>query len=223
MFDPSGRLVYYWSFIVSLAFLYNFWVGNINQSKSVEIKHCAFQVIIYRTAFDEIQRSTVLIWFSLDYFADFVYIMDILIHFRTGLIMFSLKWMILNQPKLKLFQDIWRMEFFRQTLWSCASTTWTPPHSTLICSVYCPSTFSISPWTSSRCCECADLSRYIGSGSSWTGRRGTRTILISSVSAASSTISWWHFTGTPAYSTLFTKELDLVPPTTHSLVRNILI
>jgi len=101
---------------VSLAFLYNFWVGNINQSKSVEIKHCAFQVIIYRTAFDEIQRSTVLIWFSLDYFADFVYIMDILIHFRTGLIMFSLKWMILNQPKLKFFQDIWRMEFFRQTL-----------------------------------------------------------------------------------------------------------
>ena len=26
VFDPSGRLVYYWSFIVSLAFLYNFWV-----------------------------------------------------------------------------------------------------------------------------------------------------------------------------------------------------
>jgi len=66
VFDPSGRLVYYWSFIVSLAFLYNFWV------------------IIYRTAFDEIQRSTVLIWFALDYFADFIYLMDILIHFRTG-------------------------------------------------------------------------------------------------------------------------------------------
>ena len=43
-----------------------------------------FQVIIYRTAFDEIQRSTVVIWFSLDYFADFIYLMDILIHFRTG-------------------------------------------------------------------------------------------------------------------------------------------
>jgi len=66
VFDPSGRLVYYWSVVVSLAFLYNFWV------------------IIYRTAFDEIQGSTVLIWFSLDYMADFVYLMDILIHFRTA-------------------------------------------------------------------------------------------------------------------------------------------
>ena len=28
VFDPSGRLVYYWSFIVSLAFLYNFWVSS---------------------------------------------------------------------------------------------------------------------------------------------------------------------------------------------------
>ena len=52
--------------IVSLAFLYNFWV------------------IIYRTAFDEITTSTILIWFLLDYLADFVYLMDILIHFRTG-------------------------------------------------------------------------------------------------------------------------------------------
>ena len=42
------------------------------------------QVIIYRTSFDEIQSSTVLIWFALDYFADFIYLMDILIHFRTG-------------------------------------------------------------------------------------------------------------------------------------------
>ena len=42
-------------------------------------------MIIYRTAFDEIQGSTVLIWFSLDYLADFIYLMDILIHFRTGM------------------------------------------------------------------------------------------------------------------------------------------
>ena len=58
VFDPSGRLVYYWwassfsltsiaglrSVVVSLAFLYNFWV------------------IIYRTAFDEISTSTLVIW-----------------------------------------------------------------------------------------------------------------------------------------------------------------
>lgn len=36
VFDPAGRLCYYWSMVVSLAFLYNFWV------------------IIYRFAFQEI-------------------------------------------------------------------------------------------------------------------------------------------------------------------------
>lgn len=36
IFDPAGRLCYYWSMVVSLAFLYNFWV------------------IIYRVAFQEI-------------------------------------------------------------------------------------------------------------------------------------------------------------------------
>ena len=33
VFDPSGRLVYYWSFIVSLAFLYNFWVSIYEHEK----------------------------------------------------------------------------------------------------------------------------------------------------------------------------------------------
>ncbi len=28
VFDPAGRLCYYWSMVVSLAFLYNFWVLN---------------------------------------------------------------------------------------------------------------------------------------------------------------------------------------------------
>ncbi|XP_060518819.1 cyclic nucleotide-gated channel rod photoreceptor subunit alpha [Cylas formicarius] len=66
VFDPAGRLCYYWSMIVSLAFLYNFWV------------------IIYRFAFREIDANTILVWFCLDYFADFLYLMDILVHFRTG-------------------------------------------------------------------------------------------------------------------------------------------
>ncbi|KAE8744056.1 hypothetical protein FOCC_FOCC009340, partial [Frankliniella occidentalis] len=39
VFDPAGRLCYYWSMVVSLAFLYNFWV------------------IIYRFAFQEINRK----------------------------------------------------------------------------------------------------------------------------------------------------------------------
>ncbi|KAL0281531.1 UNVERIFIED_CONTAM: hypothetical protein PYX00_002489 [Menopon gallinae] len=66
VFDPAGRLCYYWSIIVSLAFLYNFWV------------------IIYRFAFQEINRETIVVWFCLDYMSDLLYLMDIVFHFRTG-------------------------------------------------------------------------------------------------------------------------------------------
>ncbi|CAH1398006.1 unnamed protein product [Nezara viridula] len=66
VFDPAGRLCYYWSMVVSIAFLYNFWV------------------IIYRFAFQEINRDSILVWFCLDYFADLLYLVDILFHFRTG-------------------------------------------------------------------------------------------------------------------------------------------
>lgn len=66
VFDPAGRLCYYWSMVVSLAFLYNFWV------------------IIYRFAFQEINGETLLVWFCLDYFSDILYLIDILFHFRTG-------------------------------------------------------------------------------------------------------------------------------------------
>jgi hypothetical protein len=66
VFDPAGRLAYWWSSIVSLAFLYNFWV------------------IIYRFAFQEIDSENLGIWFTLDYTADLLYILDIAFHFRTG-------------------------------------------------------------------------------------------------------------------------------------------
>ncbi|CAG2101660.1 unnamed protein product [Medioppia subpectinata] len=66
VFDPSGRLCYYWSMVVSVAFLYNFWT------------------IIYRCAFQEISEQTVSTWFTFDYLSDFVYILDIAVHFRTG-------------------------------------------------------------------------------------------------------------------------------------------
>jgi cyclic nucleotide gated channel alpha 3 len=52
--------------IVSLAFLYNFWV------------------IIFRFSFAEITWDTLVIWFSLDYFMDVIYLLDIVFHFRTG-------------------------------------------------------------------------------------------------------------------------------------------
>jgi hypothetical protein len=66
VFDPSGRLVYYWSMIVSLAFLYNSWV------------------IIYRFAFDEIKAETALTWLTMDFTADIIYLLDVMIHFRIG-------------------------------------------------------------------------------------------------------------------------------------------
>ncbi|XP_058803224.1 cyclic nucleotide-gated cation channel alpha-3 isoform X5 [Phymastichus coffea] len=66
VFDPAGRLCYYWSMVVSLAFLYNFWV------------------IIYRFAFQEINGETLMVWFCLDYLSDFLYLIDIVFHFRTG-------------------------------------------------------------------------------------------------------------------------------------------
>ncbi len=66
MFDPAGRLCYYWSMVVSLAFLYNFWV------------------IIFRFSFAEISPETLAVWFGLDYLMDLIYFLDILVHFRTG-------------------------------------------------------------------------------------------------------------------------------------------
>ena len=66
VFDPAGRLCYYWSMVVSFAFLYNFWV------------------IIFRFSFAEITLDTLLIWFSLDYLMDLIYLLDIIFHFRTG-------------------------------------------------------------------------------------------------------------------------------------------
>ncbi|KAK3095924.1 hypothetical protein FSP39_020866 [Pinctada imbricata] len=66
VFDPSGRLAYWWSSIVSIAFLYNFWV------------------IIYRFAFQEINPENLALWFTLDYTADFLYFLDVVFHFRTG-------------------------------------------------------------------------------------------------------------------------------------------
>ena len=66
VFDPAGRLSYWWSLVVSIAFIYNFWV------------------LIFRFAFQEIDRDTMRLWFVFDYTADFVYLCDIAFGFRSG-------------------------------------------------------------------------------------------------------------------------------------------
>ncbi|CAF0753103.1 unnamed protein product [Didymodactylos carnosus] len=66
IFDPSGRLTYWWTSIVSIAFLYNFWV------------------IIYRFSFHELNHNNILVWFIFDYVCDLIYIFDIAFNFRTA-------------------------------------------------------------------------------------------------------------------------------------------
>lgn len=90
VFDPAGRLCYYWSMVVSLAFLYNFWV------------------IIYRFAFQEINGESILVWFCLDYFSDFLYIVDIVFHFRTG----YLEDGVLQTDSIKLRQHYMNSTYF---------------------------------------------------------------------------------------------------------------
>ncbi|CAF4093518.1 unnamed protein product, partial [Rotaria magnacalcarata] len=66
IFDPSGRLSYYWTSIISLAFLYNFWI------------------IIFRFSFHELTSDNFILWFIFDYACDFIYLMDIMFNFRTA-------------------------------------------------------------------------------------------------------------------------------------------
>ncbi|CAF1298996.1 unnamed protein product [Rotaria sordida] len=66
IFDPSGRLSYYWTSIISLAFLYNFWI------------------IIFRFSFHELTSDNFILWFIFDYLCDFLYLMDIMFNFRTA-------------------------------------------------------------------------------------------------------------------------------------------
>lgn len=65
-FEPSSRASYWWSFIVCLAVLYNYWV------------------IIFRYAFYEIKKDTALTWLVLDYTMDFLYVLDIFKGLRTA-------------------------------------------------------------------------------------------------------------------------------------------
>lgn len=64
--DPAGSLYYHWSAVVSFAFLYNFWS------------------LSYRFAFCEIDFDSMAFWFALDYSADIIYTLDIIVNHHTG-------------------------------------------------------------------------------------------------------------------------------------------
>ncbi|VDK33652.1 unnamed protein product [Taenia asiatica] len=63
---PDGSCVFFWSWVVCVACLYNVWI------------------IPFRFAFDEVTRVTAPVWFTLDYFADGLYILDLLLGFRIA-------------------------------------------------------------------------------------------------------------------------------------------
>lgn len=65
-FEPSSRASYWWSFIVCLAVIYNYWV------------------IIFRYTFDEITLETCFVWFMCDYTMDLIYLLDIFKGLRTA-------------------------------------------------------------------------------------------------------------------------------------------
>ena len=64
--DPSNAFHYYWLLVVSVCVVYN-WV-----------------FIIARSAFEDLQNGLLVLWLVMDYISDGVYILDMLIQFKTG-------------------------------------------------------------------------------------------------------------------------------------------
>ncbi|CAH3126003.1 unnamed protein product [Pocillopora meandrina] len=76
--DPSGSLHYCWLIIVTISVLYN-WI-----------------FIIARTAFLDLQINTLSLWLTLDYLSDIIYIVDMVIQFKTG---FMERGLLVRDPK----------------------------------------------------------------------------------------------------------------------------
>ena len=65
-FNPSGIWLYRWLAVVSLTVVFNTYA------------------IILRTTFTEMNESVLWLWMTLDYVADAIYLIDILVQFRTS-------------------------------------------------------------------------------------------------------------------------------------------
>ncbi|XP_071496267.1 cyclic nucleotide-gated channel alpha-3-like [Diadema antillarum] len=66
VFDRSSTMYTRWLFIITLAVLYNWYL------------------IIARASFTQLQTKYSVLWFSLDYICDVIYILDICVQLRTG-------------------------------------------------------------------------------------------------------------------------------------------
>lgn len=66
VFDPSGNVYLFWLLTVVLGILYNYWI------------------IIFRVAFFVREQKYVIPFMAMDYSCDFVFLLDIIVQFRTG-------------------------------------------------------------------------------------------------------------------------------------------
>ncbi len=66
--SPTSRYLYWWTFIVALSVLYETFI------------------IIARQTFEQLHRSdwTIAIWVTIDVIVDLVYLLDMIVQFRTG-------------------------------------------------------------------------------------------------------------------------------------------
>lgn len=66
LFNPSGTWLYWWLVVITVAVLYN-----------------AFLIIV-RETFDPLQDDYLPLWLTLDYLADSIYIVDMVVQFFTS-------------------------------------------------------------------------------------------------------------------------------------------
>ncbi|KYM93780.1 Cyclic nucleotide-gated olfactory channel [Cyphomyrmex costatus] len=64
--NPDENVYYYWLMVVSVCVLYNLWA------------------LIVRQSLPELNELVYITWLMLDYFSDVVFIMDVIVQFRTG-------------------------------------------------------------------------------------------------------------------------------------------
>ncbi|XP_068104186.1 cyclic nucleotide-gated channel alpha-2 [Hyperolius riggenbachi] len=64
--DPSGKVYYRWLLVITVPVLYNWFL------------------LVVRACFSDLQTSYIIVWLTLDYVCDVIYIIDIIIRFRTG-------------------------------------------------------------------------------------------------------------------------------------------
>ena len=136
VFDPSGRFCYLWELVVSLAYvsqpklsklilililnLINKLIRKISKqmtafsqfspalTESLLVQRFLynFWVIIYRVSFEEISSETMAVWLSIDSMADFIYLIDIGVHFRTAYLGKCSKDALSNNTRLSTLQAL---------------------------------------------------------------------------------------------------------------------